>query len=270
MPKLIAALLGLFAATSVALPQSSVRPLPEAHAHNDYEHRRPLLDALEHGFCSVEADVWLVEGQLLVAHDLKDARKERTFEKLYLAPLKVRIELNGGRVFRAGPPLTLLVDVKSDATNTYLALRPLLQRYQTMLTTFHRDRTATNAVIVILSGNRPRGLMEAEPSRLAAYDGRLEDLKSGASPHFIPLVSDNWSRHFAWRAGAGGEDISEAEQRKLRDFVQLAHQQGRRIRWWGAADNAKVWRKMKNAEVDLINTDDLPGLQSFLLSAGKE
>ena len=36
-----------------------VVPLPNAHAHNDYEHKRPLFDALDHGFCSVEADVFL-------------------------------------------------------------------------------------------------------------------------------------------------------------------------------------------------------------------
>ena len=49
---------------------SEVEPLAQAHAHNDYEHPRPLLDALDHGFTSVEADVWLVDGELLVAHDL--------------------------------------------------------------------------------------------------------------------------------------------------------------------------------------------------------
>src|SRR4051812_12734941 len=36
--------------------------LSRAHAHNDYEHEHPLLDALEAGFASVEADVWLVDG----------------------------------------------------------------------------------------------------------------------------------------------------------------------------------------------------------------
>ena len=46
----------------------SVTPLPRAHAHNDYYHRRPLLDALDQGFCSVEADIYLVEDRLLVGH----------------------------------------------------------------------------------------------------------------------------------------------------------------------------------------------------------
>jgi hypothetical protein len=44
-------------------------PLERAHAHNDYEHERPLHDALGHGFKSVEADVWLVDGELVVSHD---------------------------------------------------------------------------------------------------------------------------------------------------------------------------------------------------------
>ena len=38
------------------------KPLGQAHAHNDYYHKRPLLDALSHGFCSVEADVFLKNG----------------------------------------------------------------------------------------------------------------------------------------------------------------------------------------------------------------
>src|ERR1700736_6125439 len=51
-----------------------VVPLRHAHAHNDYEHPRPLFDALAHGFCSVEADIYLRSNQLLVGHlpwDLK-------------------------------------------------------------------------------------------------------------------------------------------------------------------------------------------------------
>jgi len=104
-------------------------PLTRAHAHNDYEHTRPLLDALDHGFCSVEADVYLVDEKLLVAHDLKDTKPGRTLEALYLDPLRARVEKNGGRVFRSAPTLLLLIDVKSDATNTYVALRTVLGRY---------------------------------------------------------------------------------------------------------------------------------------------
>jgi hypothetical protein len=239
-------------------------PLAQAHAHNDYEHPRPLLDALDHGFCSIEADVWLVDGQLLVAHDLKDARPGRTLETLYLDPLRARVKQNGGRVFRNGPSLTLLVDVKSDATNTYVALRGVLKRYEEILTTFHRDRTMTDAVTVIISGNRARGLMATEDIRLAALDGRLADLASTDSPHLIPLISDNWTLHFQWRARETDGPLPETERTKLRELVTRTHHQGRRLRFWATPDKPAMWAELRAAGVDLINTDRLAELKSFL------
>ena len=85
--------------TSLALLLgAAVTPLPHAHAHNDYEHARPLLDALAHGFCSVEADVFLRDGRLLVAHTPLDLKPERTLERLYLDPLRQRVRANGGQM----------------------------------------------------------------------------------------------------------------------------------------------------------------------------
>src|SRR2546426_4129702 len=77
-------------------------PLVRAHAHNDYEHARPLLDALDHGFCSIEADVWLVEGKLLVAHDRNKVKPDRTLQALYLDPMRERVRRNGGGVYQIG------------------------------------------------------------------------------------------------------------------------------------------------------------------------
>src|SRR6185503_14666840 len=114
-------------------------PLLHAHAHNDYEHSRPLLDALERGFCSVEADIYLVEGQLLVAHDRGKVSPTRTLQALYLDPLRERVNSNGSRVFPGGPDVTLLIDIKSDAEETYLVLRKVLDSYTGMLTTFQSN-----------------------------------------------------------------------------------------------------------------------------------
>src|SRR5438552_6105912 len=88
-----------------------VVPLIHTHAHNDYEHKRPLFDALDHGFCSVEADIFLVEGQLLVAHNRSQTKPERTLQSLYLDPLRARVKKNAGRVYPAGPEVTLLIDI---------------------------------------------------------------------------------------------------------------------------------------------------------------
>src|SRR5215207_8092712 len=105
--------------TAWAAEPEAVPPLRRAHAHNDYWHGRPLLDALDRGFRSVEADVSLVDGALLVGHEPKELRPERTLEALYLAPLRERVEKNGGRVYPGDRDFFLLVDVKSEAGPTY-------------------------------------------------------------------------------------------------------------------------------------------------------
>jgi len=254
-----------------ATPEGLVVPLERAHAHNDYEHDRPLYDALDHGFASVEADVHLVDGQLLVAHDAEDTREGLTLQSLYLEPLRERVRQNGGRVYAGGPPLTLLIDVKTEAEETYATLRQVLQGYDDILTTFGPQGPKDGAVTVIVSGNRTRETMEAEVDRYgvryAAYDGRLEDLDSDADASLIPLISDKWTAYLTWE---GRGPMPEEERQKLAAIVETAHQQGRRVRFWDTPDGRSaareaVWQTLIEAGVDLINTDDLAGLQRFLL-----
>jgi len=194
-----------------------VTPLAQAHAHNDYRHNRPLHDALAHGFTGVEADIFLVDGDLFVAHDRHEITPERTLRRLYLDPLRARAVKNGGRVYRDGPQVTLLIDFKSEAVPTYRALHRILAEY--------RD-----------------------------------------------LISDRWTAHFKWR-GIG--EMPAEEHRKLREIVQVSHEKGRRVRFWATPDKPlpareAVWRELVAAGVDLINTDDLQGLQRFLLSNSME
>ncbi len=237
-------------------------PLIRAHAHNDYEHKRPLLDALDHGFCSVEADIYLVEGQLLVAHNRSDVKPERTLQALYLDPVREIVKKNGGRVYPGGPECTLLIDMKSDWHSTYPVLRKVLEQYGGMLTTFRDGLTETNAIRVIISGNRAKEMFAGEAVRYTAYDGALPDLESSEPASLIPWISSSWSQTFKWR-GSGG--FPEAQKTKLREIVTKAHEKGRRVRFWATPDLPAVWRELIAADVDLLNADDLAGLESFLI-----
>lgn len=239
------------------------KPLLRVHAHNDYEHARPLWDALEHGFTSVEADIHLVDGKLLVAHDLSDAKPEKTLQSLYLDPMAKLAREHGGRLYSGWPSVILLVDIKSKAEPTYEVLKPILQAYADVLTRFEHGVIQSNAITIVLSGNRPRASLLAETSRYAAYDGRLEDLGTGASPVFMPLVSDDWSRHFKWR---GNGSFPADERAKLKDFVAKARGEKKLLRLWGAPDNEKIWTELNDAGVDLINSDRLATLEKFLRS----
>jgi len=252
----------LLLACATVAAQNSPTPLTRVHAHNDYEHKRPLFDALDQGFCSVEADIYLVDGQLLIAHMRSQVKPERTLEKLYLDPLRERVKQNGGRVYAGGPEVTLLIDIKTDWKTTYPALRERLKKYSDILSTFSGDTKQTNAVIAIITGDRSKKMLDGETLRYAALDGDLEDLDSNAPPTLIPWISSNWTRTFRWR---GSGEFPANEKVKLKEIVNKAHEQGRRVRFWGAPDFPAFWREILAEGVDLINTDDLDGARDFLL-----
>jgi hypothetical protein len=253
-----------------AAPRAAdVQPLERAHAHNDYEHDRPLHDALDHGFTSVEVDVWLVDGELRVAHDLVATQPGVTLESLYLEPLAERVAANRGSVYRGWDgSLQLLIDIKSEASATYAAIDDALRAHPRLMTRWTDGRMEERAVTAVISGNRPLAEMTAQRSRVAGYDGRLSDLGSGLPATLMPLVSDNWTRHFTW-LGIG--PMPENERAKLRGIVATAHANGYRVRFWATPDlpgpqRDALWAELVAADVDHVNTDDLAGLQAFLLA----
>ncbi|AZM51682.1 hypothetical protein DMA15_03035 [Streptomyces sp. WAC 01529] len=274
--------LGAALAGSVALPAHAQagerghhprpprpRPLIHAHAHNDYEHPRPLLDALAHRFHSVEADIFLVDGQLLVAHDPVDLDPSRTLESLYLDPLAARVRAHHGSVYRGyhRTPFQLLIDIKTEGAATYAALHRHLRPYRHLFTTYAHGKVRRSAVTAVVSGHRAaRAPMEAQKVRHAFYDGRLTDLGTAAPASFIPLISDSWSLNFSWQ---GTGPIPAAERAKLRGIVSSAHKRGQRVRFWATPDlpgpqRDAVWGELLAAGVDHLNTDDLAGLEAFL------
>lgn len=267
LPLLVGLLVGLVAVPGSPAVAARVQPLERAHAHNDYEHDRPLADALARGFTSVEVDVYLVGDQLLVGHDPTDLRPGRTIESLYLDPLRARVRAHGGRVLPGYRGVfQLLVDLKTEGA-TYLRLHDVLRGYAGMLTTYRGLTAEHGAVTAVVSGNRPMDLIARQPVRYAAFDGRLGDLNSGADADFMPLISDNWTRTFTWQ---GSGPMPATEREALRLIVRQAHLDERRVRFWATPDlpgpqRYAVWRELVAAGVDHINTDDLGALKAFLL-----
>jgi hypothetical protein len=253
--------IALAAPPAAAVQAKWPTPLSNAHAHNDYYHKRPLLDALDRGFTSIEADVFLVGGELLVGHYDYELRPERTLKALYLDPLEKRAAANNGRIFDGDQRLTLLVDFKTDGPAAYAALAKLLAEYDGLFSEMKDGKFVPRAVDVIVTGNRPVELIERDPHRRVAVDGRKEDLDGNVPKELVPLVSENWSNHFKWR---GQGEMPAAEREHLEALVKKAHQQGRRLRFWGAPDDESVWAEQLDAGVELVGADDLDALQRFL------
>lgn len=253
--------------TVAAAQRSSVQPLERAHAHNDYEHDRPLLDALDHGFTSVEADVWLVDGELYLGHDGPDLN--RTLRNTYLEPLAQRFRENGGAIHpQWRDSLRLLIDVKSEGTAAWPVIESQLAAYPQLFSAYRQGRVHERAVTAVISGNRDLAAMRAATTRLSFYDGRMGDLGGPLTSSLVPLISDNWTKFFTWR-GVG--EMPAGERARLHEIVATAHANGQQVRFWETPDlalpnRAAVWRELVAADVDVLNTDDLAALQQFLLA----
>ncbi len=245
--------------------KEKIRVLP-AHSHNDYEHERPLFDALDCKFKSIEADVYSVGDSLYVAHDFDQIKPGRTLRQLYLEPLKNEIIKNNGSVYGNGEEVILFIDIKDDGLKTYQNLHRILTEYKSHLTSFAHDKKKQGSIKVVVSGNRPFEFMQSQTIRYAGFDGRLENLNSGISPNLMPVVSDNWTKYFSWD---GTGKMPETEKLKLINYAEKAKNQGYILRFWNtpnrtAEQRTAIWTELKNAVVGLIGVDQLKELQEFL------
>jgi hypothetical protein len=255
-------LLAACAGPAQQLQQCSVAGRTRMHAHNDYNRARPLLEALEQGASSVEADVFLENGALLVGHDRPQLTAARSLEALYLQPLYALWQRQGRIVPSAcGPSLLLLIDVKADAEASYVALAALLQRYRAMLSSVRDGQLHAGAVRVVISGERATRAMAGARELLCGYDGRVLEHDASVSALIMPMLSEQWSRLFTW-TGAG--PIPVVERDRMRATVADAHAHGRVVRFWATPEEPKVWLELLSAGVDYINTDSLYAVRKFL------
>jgi hypothetical protein len=226
--------------------------LERAHAHNDYEHARPLLDALDRGFASVEADLFLVDGKLLVGHSRKELKASRTFESLYLKPLLNRAKQNSGWIYpRYYGTFWVLVDLKENGAAIYKTFKKSLDAIPDF-----------KSVRFVISGDRPIADVLKDNGRRAGLDGRWPDLNKKISPTLMPWISEDWSSHFKWD---GKGEMPPAERERMGSMVGAAHMKGYKLRFWGSPDVEAVWKAEWSAGVDWINTDRLDALRSFIL-----
>lgn len=220
------------------------------HAHNDYEHDSPLFEAVEAGASSVEADIYLVNGQVLVAHELDETTPERTLASLYIDPL-VELISSGWGGDSSRKHLYLFIDFKQQSLPLFEAVLEELEPLKQELSVYRNGSVRTGSVTVVLTGNAPRDVVTKMPLRWVFIDGKLSDLQSNPDAGLVPVVSSDWRQTF----GQTLPEPGSGEERHLQQLVLAAHNQGRLIRFWGAPDHIEAWKYQSSIGIDLINTD---------------
>lgn len=237
--------------------------LAVAHSHNDYEQRRPLAQALEAGFPSVEADVWLRGHEIVVSHHgFFDFSVRGRLEDLYLKPLQERVDQLGS-VHGDGEPFYLWIDLKDSAPELTDALHDLLARYP-MFTVFTDARTQPGAVVAILTGDEEakRRYTEEHPVRRACRDSNVLGAGDPASDGRWTWYALPWDELV--QTSIRDERALRAAQLHLRAVVERAHALGRRLRIYGLPDQPVAWELAVAAGADLVSTDHLEALGAYL------
>ncbi|MDX2281150.1 MAG: alkaline phosphatase [Saprospiraceae bacterium] len=224
------------------------------HSHNDYQQAFPFWDAYNHGFGSMEADIFFIQNKILVAHEVSELDPKRDLATLYLDPLRACIEKYKGNLSAdTSRNLQLMIDLKTEGTSTLPALVKLLNRYP--------DITGNRHVKILISGNKPPVSTFRDYPSFILFDGNLEDTYSPDIMPKIGMLSGNFAEYAQWN---GKGVLTNSELHRLDSVIARAHAQGRRVRFWNAPDMVNAWHQFMRLKIDWINTDLIEPAGTFM------
>ncbi len=223
------------------------------HAHNDYEYNIPFIQAYGLGVGSIEADVILRNDTLYVAHDEKDiATRPLDLETHYIRPLAAAQQEGKAR------PVTLLIDLKTDAVPTLAKVVAVVEKYPSL--------TANADIQFVITGNQPPAEAFSQYPRWLLFDGRLNN--PGHFDHLdrIGMFSANFRDFTKWN----GKGLIPADERsKIQEAVERVHAAGKKIRFWASPDIINAWHVFMDMQIDYINTDRIEALTVFMNRLGQ-
>ena len=260
---LAATVMALAAATGSAAPHDELVP---AYAHNDYENRHPLQDALDQGYRGVEADFYLVDGELRVAHDRDRTRPGRTLESLYLDPLRALVARDGS-VLPEGSTFLLNIEAKEEGRRSYDALCRVLARYPDLLTVVRDGAVEPGPVQVVLVGwFPPLAELAAESVRWVAVQAHYRQLPRDHAElpaDLLKLVTVKYQDEFDW----DGRDRPPPEFTRHLARIRAAADAvpGRLLRVFQVPRREACYAALLEGGVDLIGTKTLGRSRKLLL-----
>ena len=226
---------------------------PIIHSHNDYTHALPFWDAYNNNAGVIEADVYEVGGELMVAHNKTDIKPSATLNNIYIQPI---VKLFSDSKSNAHS-FYLMIDIKENQARVLQVLMKLLQQYPSV---FNRQ-VNKNAVQVFISGERPPDTTFHNYPSSIMFDGLPGKKYATADLEKIVMISDNFSNYSNWN---GIDKLSNEDSIKIESVIQSAHALGKLVRLWGAPDTEQCWQTFINLHADVINTDRVGACRQFV------
>ncbi|QCR24479.1 alkaline phosphatase [Pontibacter sp. SGAir0037] len=224
------------------------------HAHNDYQQPIPLLTAYYRQAGSIEADIFLQNGELYVAHEQEEIQPDRTLESLYLEPLQKLIDKNKGAPYsQPQRKLQLLFDLKTDGKTTLPVLVKALEKFPAI--------SHNTAIQLVISGSKPAPSTWAQYPNFIQFDGNPAEFYTPNELQRIAMFSDSFRKYTQWN---GKGLIVEDERNRIRHLIDSVHHLNKKFRFWATPDNVNTWQTLVHLGVDYVGTDDVIGLSNYL------
>lgn len=217
------------------------------HSHNDYVQNVPFWKSYSNGASSIEVDLFLKDGQLHVTHHEDEIEVDKTFESLYLMPLKTLSSTGELQT------LQLLIDLKSEAYSTLNKVIEVLTDYPTLI--------QSDKVTFVISGNRPKPEDYDDYPEFIHFDHQdLTDLDD-ISLDKVSMISKSLRDYTIWN---GYGRLTSSDLNKVNAAIEKAHQVGKPFRFWATPDTKTAWNAFAQLGVDYINTDKPAEARVFL------
>ena len=254
----------LASACAPTLPRVDAGPakaVVHAHSHNDYEHPRPLLDALNQNFNNIKTNLYWTGTDLGVSHSGPPFKG--TLKDLYLDPLAARVAANGGSVAGDGRPFFLWLDLKEPGVELQNELANQLSSYP-MLTRFDDDHETPGAVTVVLTGDASAKKAMVARAAPRAWIRDSNDYSADDPPGDLRwgYYAVNYYSFLSWVGD--GASMPAAQRRQLENLVNGAQAKGRKLRVYSSPDVPAYWTTARDLGMDFVGADDLAGLRSAL------
>jgi alkaline phosphatase len=218
-------------------------------AHNDYLKAKPFFNAFELKVAYIEADIFLENGQLLVAHTRQEIDPSKTLESMYLQPLSQKVKDANGKLYG----ITLMIDLKTAGAPTMDALVKTLERYP--------ELTKCEGLWITMSGDYPPPSEWMNYPACITFDGRPNVAYTTDEVSRLRLVSTSFASVSAWD---GKGEIPSKDKLKIQQTIDWAHRLSKPMRFWASPDFPNAWEKLKAMGVDILNSDNIDGLSEYL------
>lgn len=262
MKKLIISFTLVYLSAFLANAQNNAKPIISAR---NFKNATDLWESIGQGIINYQADVMYIYGKLYITDAMPDSANHHlpTLTEAYLYPLYNQYKKNN-REFLPGykGDIYLILNFTFQPIQIYRQLATEMRPFAEMLT-YNVEGIKHQGKLTILV-NDPKSLEEInsiKPSFLGLV-GSGADLDKNIDSEKMPLIAVKLEDLTSWK---GFGNIPFEEFTKIRQFVEKAHAQNKKIILTNCPVSKNVADLVKSVKIDFLDTPEDQRMAKFFM-----